>query len=55
VRLRDQVIGALSLLMRAPGRIDETRLQVGQSLADVATIGLPHEPTCATRKVLAPR
>src|ERR1700744_153953 len=33
MRLRDDVIGALNLFMRAPGRLDDTGLQVAQALA----------------------
>jgi hypothetical protein len=53
MRLRDQVIGAMNLLMRAPGRLDETELQVAQALADVATIGLLQERSIRHQEVLA--
>ena len=53
MRLRDEVIGAMNLLMRAPGRLDETGLQVAQALADVATIGLLHERNLRHQEVLA--
>ena len=53
MRLRDEVIGAMNLLMRAPGRLDVTGLQVGQALADVATIGLLHERNLRHQEVLA--
>ena len=43
MRLRDQVIGALNLFRAAPGAFDADSVQVGQALADVATISLLHE------------
>src|SRR6201996_7740452 len=43
MRLRDQVIGALNLFRATPGAFDAVSVQVGQALADVATIGLLHE------------
>ena len=53
LRLRDEVIGAMNLFRRAPGRLDETRLRVGQALADVATIGLLQERNFRHQEVLA--
>lgn len=53
MRLRDEVIGAMNLFMRAPGQLDEARLQVGQALADVATIGLLQERNLRHQEVLA--
>ena len=53
MRLRDEVIGAMNMFMHAPGRIDETGLQVAQALADVATIGLLHERNLRHQEVLA--
>jgi GAF domain-containing protein len=43
MRLRDQVIGAVSLFRGVPGGFDSEEVRVGQALADVATIGLLHE------------
>lgn len=40
MKLRDNVIGALTLLGTAPGTIDEASVALGQALADVATIGI---------------
>ncbi|HEY9476053.1 MAG TPA: GAF and ANTAR domain-containing protein [Mycobacteriales bacterium] len=40
MRLREDVIGAATLLHNHPGSVDEPRLRVGQSLVDVATIGI---------------
>ena len=53
MRLRDEVIGAMNMFMHAPGRLDETGLQVAQALADVATIGLLHERNLRHQEVLA--
>jgi transcriptional regulator with GAF, ATPase, and Fis domain len=53
MRLRDEVIGAMNLFRRAPGRLDETGLRVGQALADVATIGLLQERNFRHQEVLA--
>jgi GAF domain-containing protein len=43
MRLRDQVIGALNLFRATAGAFDAEVVQVGQALADVATIGLLNE------------
>jgi GAF domain-containing protein len=40
MRLRTETIGALNFFSAAPGAIDESKLRLGQALADVATIGL---------------
>jgi hypothetical protein len=53
MRLRDEVIGAMNLFMRAPGRLDDRGLRVGQGLADVATIGLLQERSLRHQEVLA--
>jgi transcriptional regulator with GAF, ATPase, and Fis domain len=53
MRLRDEVIGAMNLFMKVPGRLDATGLQVGQALADVATIGLLQERNFRHQEVLA--
>ena len=53
MRLRDEVIGAMNLFRRTPGRLDETGLRVGQALADVATIGLLQERNFRHQEVLA--
>ena len=53
MRLRDEVIGAMNLFMRAPGRLDDRGLRVGQALADVATIGLLQERSLRHQEVLA--
>jgi ANTAR domain/GAF domain len=43
MRLRGQVIGALSLFGAGPGSFGRADLRIGQALADVATIGLLHQ------------
>ncbi|MFC9970471.1 ANTAR domain-containing protein [Spirillospora sp. NPDC127200] len=40
MRLRDQVIGALNLFRTDPGSLPAPALELGQALADIATIGL---------------
>ncbi|MEV5632021.1 GAF and ANTAR domain-containing protein [Micromonospora tulbaghiae] len=40
MRLRSEVIGALSLFDVRPGAVDQDRLRIARALADVATIGL---------------
>ncbi|WP_255637925.1 GAF and ANTAR domain-containing protein [Amycolatopsis sp. DSM 110486] len=40
MRLRDQVVGVLALLSTEPGDAARDDIELGQSLADVATIGL---------------
>jgi GAF domain-containing protein len=40
MRLRDQTIGVLTLIDRAPGGIDEHAARLGQALADTATISI---------------
>jgi hypothetical protein len=43
MRLREQVIGALNLFSAHAGALAPADIRVGQALADVATISLPHE------------
>jgi len=43
MRLRDQVIGALNLFRATAGPFDAEVVDVGQALADVATISLLHD------------
>lgn len=53
LRLRDQVIGTLSLFGDDPGSLDENTRRTGQALADVATIGLLQHRAIHDREVLA--
>ncbi|MET0227753.1 MAG: GAF and ANTAR domain-containing protein, partial [Actinomycetes bacterium] len=43
LRLRTDRLGALNLLRRTAGRLDDADLAIGQALADVATIGILHQ------------
>jgi len=43
MRLREQVIGAVNLFSATAGSMDSDDIELGQSLADVATIGILHE------------
>jgi transcriptional regulator with GAF, ATPase, and Fis domain len=43
MRLRDQAIGAMNLFSAEPGGLDAETAELGQALADVATIGILHE------------
>lgn len=47
MRLRDQVVGALTLLNTEPGGADCEDVELGQALADVATIGILQQRTIA--------
>lgn len=49
MRLRDQIIGAMNLFSATPGTLDTEEIELGQSLADVATIGILHERTVRRR------
>jgi GAF domain-containing protein len=53
MRLRSQVIGALSLFRADPGPFDPEGQRIGQALADVATIGLLHERNLRRSETLA--
>jgi transcriptional regulator with GAF, ATPase, and Fis domain len=53
MRLRTDVIGALNLFGAEAGALDEDTAQLGQALADVATIGLLQERTIRHRATLA--
>jgi GAF domain-containing protein len=52
MRLREQVIGALNLFRGTVGAFDADSVQVGQALADVATISLLHERSMRHRDTL---
>jgi GAF domain-containing protein len=53
MRLRAEVIGALSLFNGNAGGLDPGRLRIGQALADVSTIGLLQQRAIRRREVLA--
>jgi transcriptional regulator with GAF, ATPase, and Fis domain len=53
MRLRSEVIGALSLFSSRPGTLDAQTVQLGQAMADVATIGLLQERAIRRRELLA--
>ena len=55
LRLRDRAVGALLLLTPEPGAMGPAELLVGQSLADVATIGFPQAQTIRRAEALAER
>jgi transcriptional regulator with GAF, ATPase, and Fis domain len=52
LRLRSQTIGALNLFSTQPGPVDESKLRLGQALADVATIGLLQQRAIQRRDTL---
>jgi transcriptional regulator with GAF, ATPase, and Fis domain len=52
MRLRNEVIGALNLFDVEPSALDESRLRIGQALADAATIGLLQQRAIHRRDVL---
>ncbi len=43
LRLRAERVGALNLLRTMPGQLSTTDIEIGQALADVATIGIVHQ------------
>ncbi len=53
MRLRTDVIGALNLFGNQPGALDPDIIQLGQALADVATIGLLQARAIHQRDALA--
>lgn len=53
MRLRDQTIGALNLFRTEPGLLSENDMQIGQAMADVATVGLLQARAIAARELLA--
>ncbi|MDX6494394.1 MAG: hypothetical protein QOE17_380 [Gaiellales bacterium] len=52
MRLRTDVIGALNLFDVNPGALSPAKLQAGQALADVATIGLLQERAIRNRDII---
>lgn len=53
LRLRHEVIGALTLLNTEPVGVDEDSLQLGQALADVATVGILHQRSVHRSELLS--
>ncbi|MFE6484246.1 ANTAR domain-containing protein [Streptomyces sp. NPDC057757] len=45
MKLRHQVVGALNLFQTRPGRLSDSDIQIGQALADVATIAILQQRT----------
>jgi transcriptional regulator with GAF, ATPase, and Fis domain len=52
MRLRREVIGTLSLLNAEPGALSPMSSQLGQALADVATIGILHQRTIGQAEIV---
>ncbi|GAB2764235.1 GAF and ANTAR domain-containing protein [Salinifilum aidingensis] len=52
MRLRREKVGALTLLNTEPVAVDEDSLQLGQALADQATVGILHHHTVHRRETL---
>ncbi len=52
MRLREQAVGAFNLFSALPGPLDEETLELGQALADVATIGILHERAIRRQEVV---
>jgi transcriptional regulator with GAF, ATPase, and Fis domain len=53
MRLREDVIGALTLLNTRPIAIDEANIALGQALADVATIGILQQRAVHHEEILS--
>ncbi|GLY41851.1 transcriptional regulator [Amycolatopsis sp. NBRC 101858] len=53
MRLRDEVIGVLTFLGADPGDPDRDDIELGQALADVATIGILQQRTIEQRNEVA--
>ncbi|GAA3605459.1 GAF and ANTAR domain-containing protein [Nonomuraea rosea] len=43
MRLREEIVGAVNLFSAEPGPLSSEDIELGQALADVATIGILHE------------
>lgn len=52
MRLHGQAIGAMNLYSSRPGDLSDQAADLGQALADVATIGILHERALRRREVL---
>jgi transcriptional regulator with GAF, ATPase, and Fis domain len=53
MRLHEEAIGAISLYSTQPTRLTGQTAELGQALADVATIGILHERTLRRREVIS--
>jgi transcriptional regulator with GAF, ATPase, and Fis domain len=53
MRLREEIIGAMNLFSAAPGPLTTESLELGQALADTATIGILHERTVRRHEEVA--
>ncbi len=53
MRLHGEAIGAISLYCTQPARLTGQTAELGQALADVATIGILHERTLRRREVVS--
>jgi transcriptional regulator with GAF, ATPase, and Fis domain len=53
MRLRTETIGALNLFRLQPGTLSDADLEIGQAMADVATVGLIQERAIAASELLA--
>ncbi|EME54670.1 GAF and ANTAR domain-containing protein [Amycolatopsis decaplanina] len=52
MRLREEVIGALSLFGTRPASLDRNGLRLAQALADVATIGILHHRSLQRQEII---
>jgi GAF domain-containing protein len=52
MRLREQAVGAFNLFSAVPGGLDGETRELGQALADVATIGILHERAIRRQEVV---
>jgi GAF domain-containing protein len=52
MRLRRQALGAFNLFSAVPGALDAETIELGQALADVATIGILHERALRRQEVV---
>lgn len=53
MRLREEVIGALNLFSDRAGALEPSSLELGQALADVATIGILHHRLMQRKEIVA--
>ena len=53
MRLRQQAVGAFNLFSALPGPLDDETTELGQALADVATIGILHERAIRRQEVVS--